>query len=314
MEETKAHTTPRHPIGVVSSRTGLPQDLIRAWERRYRAVVPSRGETGRRLYSDADIDRLRLLKRAVAGGRRISDVAGIGVDELRSLVEEDGAADAVAARSRTSDTSAEALFQESMEALESMDGHRLQKSLADAAISLSSPHLRQRVIVPLLRAVGERWREGTLRIAQEHMASAIVRSFLGTFRNGKNASARRLLVTTPAGQNHELGALLAANAADEAGWDVIYLGPNLPAEEVAAGARQLAVDAVALSVIYSDNERHTQEEIRRLRGYLDPSIPIFVGGRAVVETGLSIESDGVHFIADLEEFQERLVGFAGLEN
>jgi methanogenic corrinoid protein MtbC1 len=313
VEEPEVHTTPRHPIGVVSSRTGLPQDLIRAWERRYRAVVPARGETGRRLYSDDDIDRLRLLKRAVAGGRRISDVAGIGEDELRALVEEDGAA-AAPARPHPTDGSAEAIFQESMEALESMDGHRLQKSLADAAISLSSPHLRQRVIVPLLRAVGERWREGTLRIAQEHMASAIVRSFLGTLRNGKNGSARRLLVTTPAGQNHELGALLAANAADEAGWDVIYLGPNLPAEEVAAGARQLAVDAVALSVIYSDNERHTQEEIRRLRGYLDPSVPLFVGGRALVETGLSVESDGVHFVTDLEEFQERLARVAGLEN
>jgi hypothetical protein len=46
---------PRHPIGVVSRRTGLGQDVIRAWERRYGAVVPQRTDTGRRLYTDEDV-------------------------------------------------------------------------------------------------------------------------------------------------------------------------------------------------------------------------------------------------------------------
>lgn len=82
-------TEPRHPIGVVSARTGIPQDLLRAWEKRYDAVVPGRGATGRRLYTDADIDKLRLLKRAVATGRRISDVAALSLEELKALTQED---------------------------------------------------------------------------------------------------------------------------------------------------------------------------------------------------------------------------------
>ena len=94
MKTVESSDKPRHPIGVVSQRTGLPQDVLRAWERRYAAVVPQRTPTGRRLYTDLDIQRLRLLRDAVAGGRRISDVANLGVAELEALVGEDRSFDA----------------------------------------------------------------------------------------------------------------------------------------------------------------------------------------------------------------------------
>src|SRR3954452_17968164 len=78
---------PRHPIGVVARRTGLKPDLIRAWERRYGAVAPGRSDTSRRFYSDGDIERLLLLRRAVSTCRGISQVAGLSAGELEALVE-----------------------------------------------------------------------------------------------------------------------------------------------------------------------------------------------------------------------------------
>ena len=89
MNDHSTYEEPRHPIRIVSSRTGIPQDLLRAWEKRYQAVVPARSPNGRRLYSDADINKLRLLKRAVSAGRRIGDVASLTIEELNSLIEED---------------------------------------------------------------------------------------------------------------------------------------------------------------------------------------------------------------------------------
>ena len=68
---------PRHLIQVVNRRTGLSSDVIRVWEKRYQAVVSHRNDTNRRLYSDKDIDKLTLLKRAIAAGRRIGDVASL---------------------------------------------------------------------------------------------------------------------------------------------------------------------------------------------------------------------------------------------
>ena len=65
----------RHPMRVVTRRTGLSADLLRAWERRHEVVKPSRSMGGRRLYSDDDIERLRLLYRATLAGRSIGQVA-----------------------------------------------------------------------------------------------------------------------------------------------------------------------------------------------------------------------------------------------
>src|SRR6202035_4511197 len=82
----------RHPIGVVAERTGLTPDVLRVWERRYRAVEPTRTEGGQRLYSDADIERLRLMYLATGAGRGISQVARLDTEELTRLVREDAEA------------------------------------------------------------------------------------------------------------------------------------------------------------------------------------------------------------------------------
>src|SRR5918997_5056654 len=82
----------RHPIGVVAERTGLSPDLLRVWERRYQAVEPSRSLDGQRAYSDADVERLRLLRLATLAGRSIRQVARLTSDELARLVREDEAA------------------------------------------------------------------------------------------------------------------------------------------------------------------------------------------------------------------------------
>ena len=81
MSETK------HPIQIVSRRTGLSADVIRAWERRYKAVKPSRSANGRRLYSDNDLKKLMLLQRIISGGRRIGDIAKLNIKSLSDINE-----------------------------------------------------------------------------------------------------------------------------------------------------------------------------------------------------------------------------------
>src|SRR5688500_6713530 len=88
----------RHPIGVVAERTGLSPDLLRVWELRYRAVEPSRAADGQRLYSDDDVERLRLLRLGTLAGRSIRQVAQLPTEALTQLVREDEAARQRAAR------------------------------------------------------------------------------------------------------------------------------------------------------------------------------------------------------------------------
>lgn len=293
---------------MVSARTGIPQDLLRAWEKRYGAVAPRRGPTGRRLYTDDDIQKLRLLKLAVSGGRRISDVASLSVEELTQITAEDRSQAAPPPpRDRAGNLDGDYVSL-ALEALEQLDKARLDRVLADAAVELSAPALRRQVIVPLLNTIGDRWQEGTLRIVHEHLASSIVRAFVEGRRGGSvPQGVPKMLVTTPSGQRHELGALLAAIAAEEYGWDVVYLGPDLPAEEIAAATRQLEPRAIGLSVVYKTGNLQVLEEIQKLRRYVSDDIGIFVGGRAVSALKPTLERIGVTCVEDLAVFQNELI-------
>src|SRR5512147_3272600 len=75
-----------YPLRTVATMTGLTPDLIRVWEKRYQVVAPIRGARGARLYTAGDIAHLRLLARAVGGGRAIGDVAALRPAELERLV------------------------------------------------------------------------------------------------------------------------------------------------------------------------------------------------------------------------------------
>jgi len=311
VSEKDPKAEPRHPIRVVSARTGLPQDVIRIWERRYKCVCPPRGDTGRRLYTDEDVERLRLLKQAVCGGRRISDVADLDCQTLQQLISEDRRQAPTEIEALTSARADEVTTREfvtqAIEALEELDRHRLHGILSDASVEMSGPAFRHQLIVPLLATIGRRWQEGSLRIVHEHLASTIVRSFLAAPRNHTDRTrAPRMLVTTPPGQYHELGALMASAIAEEMGWDVFYLGPSLPAEEIAAAARQTGAKAVALSLCYRETDSQVLDELLRLRHLLDADVPLFAGGNATGPLRERLLEAGIVCPADLNEFRAQL--------
>ena len=306
---------PRHPIAVVSGRTGLPQDVLRAWERRYGVVTPHRGETGRRLYTDADLEKLRLLRSAVESGRRISDVASLSLEALRELAREDASAtDAVPRPRGGQDPRASAgpdaafFVDAAWHAIESLDGTELAHVLHRARRDLSLPVLRVEVVIPLLEEIGRRWRDGSLRIANEHMATAILRTFLGSVRGSLQvpANAPCVVVTTPVGQRHELGALLVAIAAQEIGWEAVYLGPDLPASEIAAAAVRREARAVALSLVGPAGDARVMEELAELRRLLGPGTPIFVGGAVASGYVTSLPAAGVTRVDEPRMFQQAL--------
>jgi MerR family transcriptional regulator, light-induced transcriptional regulator len=166
----------RHPIGVVAERTGLSLDVLRVWERRYDVVAPTRDASGRRLYTDDDIERLRLLSRAVGSGRSIGQVVGLTDAALRSLVLEDEGARWADARLPAAAADLDAFVMRGMEKAFALDGEGLEAVLRRAASVLGVPHFLEGVAAPLLRRIGEEWHAGRLRPSQEHVASAVVRS------------------------------------------------------------------------------------------------------------------------------------------
>jgi methanogenic corrinoid protein MtbC1 len=311
-KEKQASAEPRHPIKVVARRTGLTPDVLRVWEKRYGAVSPTRVDTGRRLYSDDDVERLLLLRRATLGGRRIGQVASLPTDELEELVVTDEAAMAAAPRppgaTRPSPGGTNPHLDACLDAVLRLDAPALENAISGAAVALSTPALLDEVLIPLLHTIGEQWRVGTARVANEHLATAATRSLLSRLRVTAEAEtgAPEIIVTTPAGQLHELGAMMAAMTAASEGWRVTYLGPNLPAEEIAAAAAQRKARVVALSVVYPADDPRVAEELRRLRGLLAPEIMILVGGSGAEHYAHILDGTGIRRLPDFATFRQEL--------
>lgn len=281
-----------HPIQVVVARTGLTAHVIRIWEKRYGAVNPERTPTNRRLYSDAQIERLILLRRLAAAGHGIGFVAKLPTERLEKLVAEGAAVPAENTRKDTAGGEASAL-ERALHAIKALDTVGLEHVLTEAEVAWGGQGVLQRLVGPLVQALGEEWRTGNITSAHEHFATAIVRTFLSraarTFAHGHAAAV--LIVVTPAGQLHELGALLVAAAAANLGWRVIYLGAGLGAAEIAGAARQHHARAVALSIVYPADDPRLPGELVRLRELL-PHTAILVGGRAMPAYGGTLDKIG----------------------
>lgn len=311
-------TAPRHSIAVVSRRTGLSQLVLRAWERRYRAVVPGRTETGRRRYSDLDLERLTLLSALTAADHRIGDVANLPLADLRGLAADLPPSPGPTALERDPVVTGSpvavtpgALLEEALAAVAALTPAGLEDVLARASMHLSRPTLRQELIQPLLQRVGEFWRDGSLRIVHEHMASTIVQAFLAAANASQvpAAGAPLLVVAAPSRNRHELGALLAASLGLELGWEVLYLGADLPAEEIAAAAVQRRARAVFLSLIYPAGDPAVAAQIELLRRLLGPEVGLLAGGASAASYDAVLDQAGALRVRTPEAFAGALASF-----
>jgi DNA-binding transcriptional MerR regulator/methylmalonyl-CoA mutase cobalamin-binding subunit len=312
---TESFVEARHPIGVVSERTGLSPEVLRVWERRYAVVRPTRSEGGQRLYTDSDVDRLRLLKRATEGGRSIGSVARLPAVELSRIVREDEEArarrpDGAAARA-TLTTELDAALAHTR----GMDADALEALLERAFVLGGASHFLGDVAAPLMRRIGDEWHAGRLTPAQEHLATAVVKRvvqrMLSTLRASDDAPA--FLVATPTDERHEIGALLAAATAAAEGWRVIYLGPSLPAQEIAAAAKATRARAVGVSVVLAESRRTLAAELSALREALPPSVPLLVGGAGARDVAVESEAGETLRLKDLEELRAALRRWSAAE-
>ena len=285
--------TNEYPIGAVAKATGLSVDTLRAWERRYNAVMPAHSERGR-VYGDAEIRRLMLLKRAVDGGHPIGQVAGLRDAELEELNRQ---AQCYEGEGEPADTAAE--LKMIVAAMAACDVDATNEELGRLAALMRPTDLVHRVVLPLMRHAGRNWEKGRLQVAQEHALSACVRNLLGALlRLGpRGQSAGLLLLTTPSGELHEFGILAAALLAAGHGFRVAYLGPNLPAREILYAAGRNVPRVVVLGLMKTNATRTVRADVQRLARDLDPRTELWMGGGGAEEA-----SRGIGRVLRLDDF------------
>ncbi len=298
----------QYTIRAAAQLSGLSAHTIRAWERRHHVLSPARTETNRRVYEASDIERLKLLRGVVAAGHGISLIAQLSTEDLQSLMASPRPLGPLPPAESPNDSSSAAYLVACESAMDRMDADSLEQTLMRAAAILGLRELLESVIVPLVESISVRWVAGTSTIAQEHMTSAVLRTYLESVRSTMRSPihAPRLLVTTPRNQVHEIGALIVSMFAAMQGWNVTYLGPNLPAEEIANATRQCAAHAVGLSLVFPDDDPTMAYELKLLRHTLGPAVPILVGGRAASNYSASIAAIGAQNVQTLSGLRESL--------
>ena len=295
----------QHSIKFAARKSGLTTHAIRVWEKRYGAVSPNRTDTNRRLYSEAEIERLTLLRAATHGGHSIGNIARLSLEKLKELV---GDVAPVLPPSATPKKSTSVVLDEAVEAIKNFNAIELDEKLGQWAVTFGRQGLLQKVIAPLAQRVGDLWREGTITIAQEKFASGVIRSFLirDSAAYVPRGDVPTLIVATPAGQLHELGSAMVAAGANDMGWRVIYLGTSLPSFEIAGAAIQNKARAVALSIVFPGDDPNLPTELERLRKHLPDDVKIIVGGRAAESSSPVLEQIHAVRTTKLEDLYEIL--------
>jgi MerR family transcriptional regulator, light-induced transcriptional regulator len=292
---------PVYRVGKVAELTGLSTHVLRVWERRYGAVVPRRTEKGGRLYSEADVSRLARLASLARAGYAIGTIATLSDEELVRMSSE-----AVEVRHALDTGEIDALADRFLGAIERFDELEAERSLARVALALEPRDLVVGFFGRVLREVGDRWESGAMRIAHEHLVSALVRELLASVRRlyGSATDAPRAVVSTVRGELHEFGALMAAVLAGMHGHRVLYLGADLPAAEIVHAARCVRADLLLLS-IPSDEGGHARAELEAIvEGLADLDGEIVFGGEAA--SAFSIE--GARFVEDFTALERDLAG------
>ena len=270
-----------YPIRAVAKLTGVPLDTIRAWERRYRAVTPQRDARGR-MYSENEVQRLMLLRDAVARGHAIGQVADVSDDDLRKLLRESEDLLEPGVGKRQKVKAADSILGPLLKAIEAFDYVGAERELNRLAAATADPrNIVHQIALPLMRVTGERWHEGRFTIAQEHMVTALSSGLLASLLRayGNPSPPAKVLLATPEGEHHGFGVLAAAMLTAVNRLGAIHLGTNLPAREIVQAARRTEAKAILIGICGASADS-VLTPLKEIRKSAAPRTQLWVGGAA----------------------------------
>ena len=279
----------QYPIRTIAELTGIPSTTLRAWERRYGLLKPARTPKGHRLYSSEDIELIRKISSLLKNNHTISEAIRMvkNPDQLSLITPTPG------------EDHWNGFQQQLLNAIEVFNDQNLDKVYNDALAIYPIDMVTEQVIIPVMKILGERWKEREAGIAEEHFFSAFLRNKLGArFHHETHRSrGRQILVACLPGEQHELGILLYCIAAIGRGYRILYLGTDMPVDQIPPVVERTEVSAVLLSA--SRDENWGAEATRALKNCIDTlDIPVMLGGELSERRADDIRQLGAHPLGD----------------
>ncbi len=276
--------SPPVPIRVAARRAGLKPQVVRSWERRYGVVRPLRTEGNRRSYTEGDIDRLTLLRRATESGYRIGEVAGLSHEQLLDLARPAGGDDSVRVRC--------------LSAIDALDDAGLRVELETAWMALGRNRAVDEVLLPLFEQLAGDELSGTRRLLHRQFLEEVVSGLMEALRAGGEAGlgSPLLILASPLRQRRSAVLKLLAAIAEGQGWRTLVLGTGLPSEDVAHAARARDAGAVLLSCDSTVDPELVGAEVNRLRRMVGGSLRLWITGDGSRRLADTVDPSAVEFV------------------
>ncbi len=241
-------------IGELSRRTGVSADLLRAWERRYGLLRPTRTEGGFRLYSPADERRVSLMRSHLQNGMSAAEAARLTMSRVERRRPR-----------RSREPILQRRAQELREALDVLDESAAQSAFDILLAEFALETVLADVLLPYLSELGERWANGTASVGQEHFASQLLRGrLLGLARGWDRGAGPRALLACAPDEQHDLGLISFGLALRARGWRITYLGQDTPLYTLTEIARSLGPHAIVIAATSPERLSSSEAELRRV--------------------------------------------------
>ena len=279
------------PIRTVASLTGVNPVTLRAWERRYNLLRPTRTAKGHRLYSMADVELIRQVLTLLEGGMSIGQVQTVLQSETPPTHRLDISldTDTVPSAAATDNHIQPPQFdlwqryqQRLLQAIHNFDDAALHNLYNEILALYPIDLVTTRLIVPLLHELGWRWQRGNQTgVAEEHFFSMFLRNKLGArlHHYSRQQTGPCLLAACLPGEQHDIGLLLFAMVALDWNYRIILLGAATPLPEIAPVCQRTACAGIVLAGSYQSATEVLNTQLPQLMRAVD--VPVFIGGRTL---------------------------------
>ena len=233
-------------IGDLARRVGVQADTLRAWERRYGLLQPSRSAGGFRLYSRGDESVVRSMLAEIDRGYPPSQAAKLALAKAGTT---DGQQEPAATAGPADNFGRlESLRTQLSEALRHYDGARAQEIFDAMLAEFTLNAVLRDVVLRCLSDIGDAWARGDMTVAEEHFASQLIRErLLALARDWDGGRGPRALLACPSGERHDIGLICFGIVLSRNGWRVTFLGPDTPINALTGTVTAVEPDLIVLA-------------------------------------------------------------------
>jgi len=271
------------PIATVERETGLGKDTLRVWEKRYGFPAPMRDSSGDRLYSAAQVQQLKMIRRLLDAGMRPGKVVGLDSGQLQALlVSRQGSEYPSLSKTKLSHEEPVSVLEALLQTIGVHDPQALQYGLIHAQMRMGLALFVTDLVAPLTTAVGEAWAQGRFEVFEEHLytdvLTGVLRHAIASLTPQPAPQGPKVLLTTLPQESHSLGLLMVEALLVLEGCTCVSLGTQTPVSDVIQAAQAHQVDVVALSFSSVHKAAVVRDSLRELRAQLPAATALWVGG------------------------------------